>query len=451
MRGILSGLGLFGPDGSRRGFTGDRERNMTRMTAVICLVASLAASAPGDRLELLDARTFEGQVTVEGDTVTIKMTYGTLQFAQRDVARIMYMDTPEDTLAKKILAASPTDPDALFAVAKWAIDNGLDRQAKGVLTKIITLDADHGEARRYLLQARINGKWQSIEDAMELVRSKLQAQRHQDVLTKVLPALKDLPLSAAQHTVMDELRARAQLQAGRFVEARGTFSDLAGRAGGDAAIKYGAIASILTEYGDGMYLVAGVYPPQAGLIRPKGQVLEPGPASLRREIVLDAALHDVARTTELETGKKLLADARKLEPTDPDTARTKYALASRCFRRADAIVTDTRTPGIAKTYHVEVARCRIRAIRAIVEADAGEYEKIVATLGAAEMSDKEYRTLVLRMMHQLGSAQDGLKEVLTLAKPYPHELILEIKWAEVDLKKIDSTRKALAGELDNGK
>jgi len=411
----------------------------------------LAASAPGDRLELLDARTFEGQVTVDGDTVTIKMTYGTLRFAQRDVARIIYMDTPEETLAKKMLAVSPTDANALFTVAKWAIDNGLDRQAKGVLTKVIALDADHAEARRYLLQARIDGKWQSYADALELVRGKLQAQRHQDVLSKVLPALKDLPLSAAQRTVVAELRARAQLQAGRFTDARATFSSLAERAGGDAAVKYGAIAGILTEYADGMYLVGGVYPPQAGLVRPKGQVLERGPASLRREIVLDAALHDVARTTALDAGKKLLAEARKLEPTDPDTARTKYALATRCFQRADAIVMGTRTPGIAKTYHVEVARCRIRAIRAIVEADAGKYEKIVATLGAAEMSDKEYRTIVLRMMHHLGNAQDGLREVLTLAKPYPRELILEIKWAEVDLKKIDSTRKALAGELDNGK
>ena len=59
--------------------------------------------------------------------------------------------------------------------------------------------------------------------------------------------------------------------------------------------------------------------------------------------------------------------------------------------------------------------------------------------------------MMMRLMHHLGSAREGLKDVLALAKPYANDLILEIKWAEVDLKKIEAWRKVLAAELDDGK
>lgn len=424
---------------------------MTRMIAAVCLTAALATSAWADRLELVDGRTFEGTVIVDAETVTVKMTYGTLQFSPRDVSRITYMDTPAETLAKKVEAVAAGDADGLFVVAKWAIDNGLDTQAKELLTKIIALDDDHAEARRRLLYTRIDGKWHTHDSALELVRSKLQAGRHEDLLANVLPAVARLPLSSAQRSVVDDLRARAQLQAGRFADARAAFGSLADRVGGDVGIQYAAIAGILGEYKDGMYVLKEVYPPQAALVRPEGQVAEKGPGSLARPIVLEAALWEVARTTELEAGRELLAEARKIEPTDPDAARTKYALATRRFLRADAIVAGTRTPGVAKAYHIEVARCRIRAIRAVVEADAKKYEQIKATLGRNGMSDKEYRALILRMMQHLSDVRSGLKEVIALAKPYPRALVLEVSWAEVDLKKIEEVRAVLVAELDNGK
>jgi len=424
---------------------------MTRMIAAVCLAAALASPAWADRLELIDGRTFEGTVTIDGDTVTVKMTYGTLQFLQRDVSRITYMDTPAEALAKKVDAVAAGDAEGLFVVAKWAIDNGLDAQAKELLTKVIALDGDHAEARRRLLYTRIDGKWQTHDSSLELVRSKLQAGRHKDLLANVLPAIARLPLSSAQRSVVDDLRARAQLQASRFADARAAFLTLADRVGGDVGVQYAAIAGILDECRDGMYVLKEVYPPQVALVRREGQVAEKGPGSLARPIVLEAALWEVARTTELEAGRELLAEARKIEPTDPAAARTKYALATRRFQRADAIVAGTRTPGVAKTYHVEVARCRIRAIRAAVEADATKYEQAKATLGRAGMSDRDYRALVSRMMQHLGDVRDGLKEVLALARPYPRALVLEVNWAEVDLRKTEEVRAVLAAELDNGK
>ena len=424
---------------------------MTRIIAVACVVAALAATACADRLELLDGRTFEGLVTVDGDTVTVKMTYGTLQFASRDVSRIVYMDTPEETLAKKLAAASPDSAEELYAVAKWALDTGLDRQGKGLLVKVIGVNADHAEARRRLLHARIDGKWHAYDNALELAKGKLQAKRYGNLLDKVLPALKDLPLSSAQRAAVEDIRGRTYLQAARFADARTVFSALADQVGGPAAIQYAAIADILGEHSDGMYVVSKVYPPQATLIRTKDPPLAVGPASLSRPIVLDAVLHDTATKTELEAGKKLLAEARKAEPTDPDAARRKYVLARLHFQRADAIVAGTRTPGIARTYHVEITRRRISAIRRLVDADAKKCDQISQSLGSSEMSKKDYRATILRMLHHLGNARQGLKDILVLAKPYPRALILEIKWVEIDLKKIDGWRKVLSAELDDGK
>jgi len=424
---------------------------MRRTITAVCVVALLASSVQGDRLDLLDGRTFEGLVSVDGDTVTVKMTYGTLQFSQREVARIVYMDTPEEVLAKKLAAAAPDSAEDLFAVAKWALDNALDRQGKQLLAKVITVDPDHAEARRRLLHARIDGKWHAFDQSLELARGKLQARRYEDLLGKVIPALKALPLASAQRTAVDDIRARTYLQGGRVDDARGAFSALAEQTGGLAAVRYAAIAAILVEYSDGMYVVNKVYPPQATLVPTKNPSLDVGPASLSRPIVLDAALHDRATRTELEAGKKLLAEARKIEPTDPDAARTKYALATLRFQRADAIVVGTRTPHIARAWHVEIARRRISAMRKLVDADAKKCDEIDASLGRAEMSRKDYRAMLQRMMYHLGSAREGLKGILALAKPYPRALVLEIKWAEVDLKKIEGWRKVLATELDNGK
>ena len=424
---------------------------MGRIIAVACVVAVLASSVLADQLELLDGRTFEGLVTVDGDTVTVKMTYGTLQFSNREVARIVYKDTPEEVLAKKLAAAAPDSAAELFAVAKWAFDNALDRQGKQLLAKVIAVDANHAEARCRLLHARIDGKWHAFDQSLELARGKLQAGRYENLLSKVIPALQALPLASAQRTAVEDIRARTYLQAGRFGDAKAVFSALAEQTRGQAAVQYAAIVGILVEHSDGMYVVSKVYPPQATLVPTKDPSLGVGPVSLRRTIVLDAALHDRATKTELEAGKKLLAEARKVEPTDPDAARTKYSLATLRFQRADAMVAGTRTPGIARAWHVEIARRRISAIRKIVDVDAKKCDEIDASLGRSEMSKKDYRAMMLRMMYHLGNAREGLKDILALAKPHPRALILEIKWAEVDLKKIEGWRKVLATELDNGK
>ena len=47
--------------------------------------------------------------------------------------------------------------------------------------------------------------------------------------------------------------------------------------------------------------------------------------------------------------------------------------------------------------------------------------------------------------------RDDLKKIMAVARPYPRELVLEIKWAELDLTKVNSMRKILVTEIDGRK
>ncbi len=141
-------------------------------------------------------------------------------------------------------------------------------------------------------------------------------------------------------------------------------------------------------------------------------------------------------------GAGLMVEAKEDESTEPDAARAKYAQALKAFDRADALV-----PDIARTYRVEITRRRINSLRGEVETDAEEFDKLSASLGAEAMTSREYQQMLLRMLHRLNNIRDSLKEILILIGPYERELYLESNWAQADLRKTESMRKALSEEL----
>ncbi len=72
----------------------------------------------------------------------------------------------------------------------------------------------------------------------------------------------------------------------------------------------------------------------------------------------------------------------------------------------------------------------------------------MATLGKKDLTVQAYRSMVQRLMHNLDSVRESLKGVIDIAKPYPRELVLEVEWAQQDLKKLEAMRVILAAELD---
>jgi hypothetical protein len=414
---------------------------MIKRLAALLLLGLLATAVRADRLVLLDGRSFTGTVTIERDTVLIEMGYGTLEFSRDQVAHIDFADTPEVKLAARLAGIDRDDPGELYQVALWAKQNDLPRQAEDLYQQVLQLDTDHAGARRALGFVHADGRWRTFEKALELTRGKLEAGHTAALLTDLLPKLSAAASTPEQQHEADRLAAHARLRDGRFSAAAASFRTLSENSEAPRSARYEAIADVLDDNPDGMYMLTESYPPQAGLLGDPGGVLTPGPASLADPLVLQAALRDQA-VVEIGRGRELMAEAQKLSASDAEAARARWFRASRAFDRADAMVED-----IARSYRVELARQRIAQLRHSIEDDARQFDQTLNTLGRQDLSPQQYHALVRRMIRRLDTVRGDLRTILDLTEPYPRELILEAQWAQADLEKIESMRQTLADEL----
>ena len=418
---------------------------MRRAVLSGCMVALLAAAVSADKLVLIDGRTFTGTVAVEGDTVLIIVPYGKLRFPKTQVERIELKDTPEQEFRKRLAETPLDDVAALYDLADWAERNSLARQAADLYALILKLDPDHAATRRALGYIRVNKQWLTFEKAIQRARGKLEAGSLAALLDDVLPALKAACNTKSRHLQVRELLGQAQLRGRQFGAAVVTFDRLVRSAEPPLSTRSAAIVSILKDNPDGMYVLREAYPPAAALLGDASPSIQPGPASLANPLVLEVALRDLAKK-KIAAGRKLMDEAQKLERTNPDPAATKYAQAEQAFRHADALV-----PNIAGSYRVEIIRRRIAALRKDADGDARKFDEQMAKLGLRDLSPQAYKNMILRLIHHLDSTRDDLKKILDIAKPFSRELVLEVKWAELDLTKIEGMRKILVTELDGRK
>ena len=424
---------------------------MVRAAISGCLIAVLASVAAADKLVLTDGRVFTGTVSVEADTVQISVPYGALRFAKTMVERIEFMDTPEQEFRKKLADTALDDPNALYDLAQWAGKKSLSRQAGDLYGLILKLSADHAGAHKALGHIRIGKLWLGFDAALEQARGKLEAGSYAVLLEEILPALRAAAPTRQQALQVMYLLADTQLRSRQFNHAEATFGELAEAArkaeppATDLATRSAIIVEILHANPDGMYVLRDAYPPAAPLLSSTKAHIMPGPASLAMPLVLEAALRDEAKK-EIEAGRKFLDEAQKLAPTDPDSANIKYALADQCFQRADAMI-----PHIARAHRVDIARRKIAAMRKDADAGARDFDEQMDKLGVKDMAPQAYNTMLQRLIHHLDSTRDDLKRIIELAQAYPKELVLELKWAELDLTKIENMRKILVTELDGRK
>jgi tetratricopeptide (TPR) repeat protein len=414
--------------------------NRALITALILFV--LTASGWADVLVLSDGRSFEGEVTVHEGSVLVRVAHGTLRFPRSDVARIERRQTPQAQLAAILEEIQKDDADSLCMAAKWAADNGLGREAEDLFAEAMEISPDHPEARRALGYMRIEDRWYSVDQAIELAESRLAAGRPDELLQSLLPELLPLARVRGQGVAVRDLTGRAQLQARRFDEALDTFRKLATSATAPANARFEAIAGILADNEDGMYLLNEPFPPDRVLLSTSRPALEAGPVSLSNPMALQAALRDRARV-EIAAGRKLMDQATGRELDDVEAAKLLYSKAGAHFDRADAMV-----PDLAKSYRLEIARRRIATVRKRIDSEAQQFDSQMDRLARDSMSPDAYRAMVGRMIRSLDGVRNGLREVIELAQPYPRQLVLELNWAQVDLKKIEAMRKILRAELD---
>jgi len=418
---------------------------MARVGVSICIVAILSAAASADRIVLADGRSFIGTVSVEDQTVFIKVSYGTLKFPKAKVLRIEFKATPEAELGKKLAKIDQDDPGALFELADWASQHELKRHAEDIYARILKIDPDHGATRRALGYVKVDGQWRTVDLAIELAHSKLEAGCYKELREQLLPQLQKVAPAHRKELVVGELVAQTQLRAKEFVAAAKSFRGLADGADGPKALRFAAVAEILEANAGGMYVLVEAYPPGSDLFANAGRSLKPGPASLAKPVVLEAALWERAKK-HIETGRKHVAAGKALESSDPDSARAKYALAGKAFHRAESLV-----PGIARTHRVEIARRHIAVLRKGVDGNAKKFDELKAKLGQKDLSPQAYRNTVVRLVHYLDNVRSDLKGVLQVANPYRRDLVLEVKWAEFDLERIEGLREVLTEELDGRK
>jgi hypothetical protein len=416
---------------------------MARERGIALLLVLVSTVASADVLVLTDGRSFSGKVALEGETVSVELSYGTLRFPKHLISRIERKDTPQEELAKRLADISRDDIKALVEAAVWAARNGMGKQSHEIYTAVLKLDPDNPTARRALRFVRIDGKWHAFSEAMELAKGKLEAGQCEALLRDILPELEQIAATDEDRIAVAEITGQAQLRIKAFAAAEETFSELAEQARSHKAkaARFAATAEILRENRDGMYVVTEGYPSSITLSGASKPLLRAGPASLSRPIVLAAALRDVARK-RIGAGRELMAQAQRLELTDPDAAAAKYAQASLAFNAADALCA-----GIARTYHVEIARRKIRSLRKDIEAGKSKFNGERDKLGRKALSPRAYRDLILRLIHHLDNVRDDLQEVLRVAEVYPRELVLERKLAEGELGKFDAQRKVLTEEL----
>lgn len=414
---------------------------MSRAAILWLAVLALAASAAGDRVILKDGRTFDGTVTESEGKLVIEHAYGTISFRLSEVASIERGPTAAEQLEMQLALVARNDPEVLFELSLWAKANDLPVQARELLGEVLKLDGDHAGARKLLGYVRADGKWLDVPAALELAEGKLAAGKHQVLLRELLPALSEIVADAKGKLLIGRLRAQGQLRSGRFAEAAKSFELLAGKAAPPESIRYGAIAAILTSHPDGMYVVAEPYPPIAMLLGRPGPAVEPGPASLADPSVLSAALRDRAKAA-IKTARAILDEARKLELTEPEAAKAKYALASKSFDQADAMV-----PRIARSYRVEIARRRIGMITKSMNIEAGKFDALKAELGKRDLTPAAYRELIVRMLRALNHVRSDLGAILELAGPFERELVLEVTDATHRRQRVDALREVLSREL----
>jgi hypothetical protein len=287
----------------------------------------------------------------------------------------------------------------------------------------------------------VDGKWTDSSAALDLARGRFDAGRDDEALESLLADLSEVVKDSRQRQIVADMQAHCLLRSRQFAKAQKAFETLASRCPPPDSVRYAAVATILAEHPDGMYVLSEPYPPVAMLLGPSAPAVEPGPASLARPAVLEAALRDQAKDA-IRAGRGAMEEARKLELTDPEAAKAKYAAAGKSFDTADAIV-----PDIARSYRVEVVRRRIAMLTRSMNVEAAKFDALKEELGKRDLTPGAYRDLITRMLRSLACVRADLTTILQSAGAFERELILEVTDATHRIQRVDALRDVLTREL----
>jgi len=332
--------------------------------------------------------------------------------------------------------------DALFSMAIWAEEQGLDEHVEQLHERILKRDANHKGVRRARHEVRFGERWVPAAEAMAICAAGVDEGEVDDRIEACLAELLALADSPAQQSRVRRLQAFAAMCRRQFDVAAARLIELAATAPADQRPRLEAAAELLAEHPDGLYLITEEHLVGAALLGDTEAALPPGLCSLADPTVLRIALRDKAGEA-IFSGVRMLTEARQVRATDAKKAEKLSTDALGNFQWADAV-----SDGIARSYRIEAAQLRIGIIRERIEAGAVQFDAELTAIGRHDLTVDAYVTHLERMTECLRTVQADLDTILDLAAGHPAELAAAIRWAKADRRRIVRMQKTLAHELD---
>ena len=116
----------------------------------LALVLSMDVTAKQQVVVLKSGRRVQGEVTKIETGYQVKTPGGTIVFAADQVAKIEDVVTQQDELKARLAKIDAKDPEALYQIARWAQGQGMLKEARDLLKKVLAVKSDHRQAKRRL-------------------------------------------------------------------------------------------------------------------------------------------------------------------------------------------------------------------------------------------------------------------------------------------------------------
>jgi len=175
-------------------------------TLVLFLFAATAARA--DEVELTSGTVIEGKVEDLGDSIRVVKSNGSAVYPKSMIRKITPKKTVEELYAEKARDLKETDADAHLALARWCLQQKLQKEALIEFKKVVALDPDHEEARAGAGFQKVGGRWMTEDEANTakgLVKHKGRWMTpEQRTLDNALDEQKELD-KALQHEILVQL------------------------------------------------------------------------------------------------------------------------------------------------------------------------------------------------------------------------------------------------------
>lgn len=123
---------------------------LTAAAFALALVLSMDVTAKQQVVVLKSGRRIQGEVTKIEAGYQVKTPGGTIVFAADQVAKVEDVVTQQDELQARLAKIDAKDPEALYQLARWAQGQGMLKEARDLLKKVLAIKSDHRQAKRRL-------------------------------------------------------------------------------------------------------------------------------------------------------------------------------------------------------------------------------------------------------------------------------------------------------------